>query len=133
MKGKIAILIGAALFLVVAAGCSASADGVYHPEPPCNAECEARRQADREYYAENYPTREDSLRIRECVTERTGYESSLFCQLWPSQIARIEEDTGGEDAGGSEKTLQGEFALLTSVLKTVLPAVGKQNFRPSNS
>ena len=42
MKGKNAILIGAALFLVVAAGCSASADGVYHPEPPCNAECEAK-------------------------------------------------------------------------------------------
>ena len=57
MKGKIAILIGAALFLVVAAGCSASADGVYHPEPPCNAECEARRQANIqaniEYYKEN--------------------------------------------------------------------------------
>ena len=102
MKGKIAILIGAALFLVVAAGCSASADGVYHPEPPCNAECEARRQADREYYAENYPTREDSLRVRECATAKTGYDE--FPDLpadsgppsltpgTPKPVQRIEED-----------------------------------------
>ena len=52
MKGKNAILIGAALFLAVAAGCSASAEGVYHPEPPCNAECEAEFQANIEYYKE---------------------------------------------------------------------------------
>ena len=102
MKGKNAILIGAALFLVVAAGCSASADGVYHPEPPCNAECEARRQADREYYAENYPTREDSLRVRECATAKTGYDE--FPDLpadsgppsltpgTPKPVQRIEED-----------------------------------------
>ena len=75
MKGKIAILIGAALFLVVAAGCSASAGGAYNtPNLTCDAECEARRQADREYYAENYPTREDSLRVRECATAKTGYD-----------------------------------------------------------
>ena len=102
MKGKNAILIGAALFLVVAAGCSASADGVYHPVPPCNAECEARRQADREYYAENYPTREDSLRVRECATAKTGYDE--FPELpadfgppsltpgTPKPVQRIEED-----------------------------------------
>ena len=102
MKGKIAILIGAALFLVVAAGCSSSAYGVYHPEPPCNAECEARRQADREYYAENYPTREDSLRVRECATAKTGYDE--FPELpadfgppsltpgTPKPVQRIEED-----------------------------------------
>ena len=89
MKGKIAILIGAALFLVVAAGCSASADGVYHPEPPCNAECEARRQADREYYAENYPTREDSLRYANARLPRQDMTSSLNSSLPRGGYARL--------------------------------------------
>ena len=92
MKGKIAILIGAALFLVVAAGCSASADGVYHPEPPCDAECEAQRQADMEYLAKNFPTREDALRIRECATAKTGYDEfpELPADFGPPSLTQTE-------------------------------------------
>ena len=74
MKQRIAMLFGAAVFLVIAVGC---ADSPRHYDPdayPCDAECEAQRQADREYLVQNYPTREQALQVRECVTARTGYE-----------------------------------------------------------
>ena len=102
MKRRIAMVFGALVFLVFAVGC---ADSPRHYDPdayPCNAECEARRQADREYYAENYPTREDSLRVRECATAKTGYDE--FPDLpadsgppsltpgTPKPVQRIEED-----------------------------------------
>ena len=158
MKGKIAILIGAALFLVVAAGCSASADGVYHPEPPCNAECEARRQADREYYAENYPTREDSLRVRECATAKTGYDEfpDLPAEFeHPSQMPRlgtpvpaerIEEDMPFRLAErmlvavGQRKPLQERVNIAETdcvwdlgLEDRYYPPWTRKHFRPSNS
>ena len=158
MKQRIAILIGAALFLVVAAGCSASADGVYHPEPPCNPECEARRQADREYYAENYPTREDSLRIRECVTERTGYDEFPVLPAefeHPSQMPRlgtpvpaerIEEDMPFRlvermlVAVGQRKPLQERVNIAETdcvwdlgLEDRYYPPWTRKHFRPSNS
>ena len=74
MKQRIAILFGVAVFLVLAVGC---ADGPRRYDPdayPCDAECEAQRRADREYLVQNYPTREQALQVRECVTARTGYE-----------------------------------------------------------
>ena len=156
MKGKNAILIGAALFLVVAAGCSASADGVYHPEPPCNAECEARRQADREYYAENYPTREDSLRVRECATAKTGYDE--FPDLpadsgppsltpgTPKPVQRIEEDLPFRlveralVAVGQRKPLQERVNIAETdcvwdlgLEDRYYPPWTRKHFRPSNS
>lgn len=74
MKGKNTILFGAALLLVLAVGCSAG-DDARRPDPhPCDAECEAQIQADREYLAKNSPTHEHALQVRECVTARTGYE-----------------------------------------------------------
>ena len=73
MKQRIAILFGATVFLVIAAACSPSADSAYRYEPFCDAACEAQRQADMEYLAKNFPTREDALRIRECATAKTGY------------------------------------------------------------
>ena len=74
MKRRIAMLFGAAVFLVLAVGCT---DSPRHYDPdayPCDAECEEQRQADREYLVQNYPTREQALQVRECVTARTGYE-----------------------------------------------------------
>ena len=74
MKQRIAILFGVAVFLVIAAACD---DGPRRYDPDayaCDAECEAQRRADREYLVQNYPTREQALQVRECVTARTGYE-----------------------------------------------------------
>lgn len=94
MKGKNTILFGAALLLVLAVGCSAG-DDARRPDPhPCDAECEAQIQADREYLAKNSPTREDALQVRACATAKTGYE---FPELpandaTPTPDLRIEED-----------------------------------------
>ena len=74
MKQRIAILFGVAVFLVLAVACD---DSPRHYDPdayPCDAECEAQRRADREYMVKNYPTREQALQVRECVTAKTGYE-----------------------------------------------------------
>ena len=74
MKLRIAILFGVAVFLAVAVACD---DGPRRYDPDayaCDAECEAQRRADREYLVQNYPTREQALQVRECVTARTGYE-----------------------------------------------------------
>ena len=74
MKLRIAVVFGALVFLVFAVGC-ADSPRRYDPDAyPCDAECEAQRQADLEYMVKNYPTREQALRVRECVTARTGYE-----------------------------------------------------------
>ena len=74
MKGKNTILLGAAVLMILAVACD---EEPRHYDPDayaCDAECEAQRQADREYMVENYPTREQALQVRECVTARTGYE-----------------------------------------------------------
>ena len=163
MKGKNAILIGAALFLAVAAGCSASAEGVYHPEPPCNAECEAEFQANIqaniEYYKEKLPpTRDDALRIRECVTERTGYDEFPVLPAefeHPSQMPRlgtpvpaerIEEDMPFRlvermlVAVGQRKPLQERVNIAETdcvwdlgLEDRYYPPWTRKHFRPSNS
>ena len=74
MQGRISILFGAAVLMILAVACD---DGPRRYDPDayaCDAECEAQRQADREYMAKNYPTRDQALQVRECVTARTGYE-----------------------------------------------------------
>ena len=74
MKRRSAILFGAIVFLVIAVGCS---DSPRHYNPAayaCDSECEAQRQADREYMAKNYPTRDESLQVRACATAKTGYD-----------------------------------------------------------
>ena len=74
MKLRIGMVFGALVFLVFAVACD---DGPRRYDPDayaCDAECEAQRRADREYLVQNYPTREQALRVRECVTARTGYE-----------------------------------------------------------
>ena len=102
MKGKIAILIGAALFLVLAVGCSTGAYSADQYEYTCDAECQTQMREDMEYLAKNFPTREDSLRVRECATAKTGYDE--FPDLpadsgppsltpgTPKPVQRIEED-----------------------------------------
>ena len=74
MQGRIAILLGAAVLMILAVACD---DGPRRYDPDayaCDAECEAQRQADREYMAKNFPTREQMLSVHECVTAETGYE-----------------------------------------------------------
>ena len=92
MKQRIAILFGVAVFLVTAAACSPSADSTYRYEPFCDAECEAQRQADMEYLAKNFPTREDALRIRECATAKTGYDEfpELPADFGPPSLTQTE-------------------------------------------
>ena len=90
MKQRIAILFGVAVFLVLAAACSPSADSTYRYEPFCDAECEAQRQADMEYLAKNYPTREQALQVRDCVTAKTGYEydDELLADYGPELLTK---------------------------------------------
>ena len=102
MKRRGTILFGAIVFLVIVVGCS---DGPRHYDPvayACDAECEAQRQADREYMAQNFPTREQKLQVRACATAKTGYDE--FADLppddgppsltpgTPKPVHRIEED-----------------------------------------
>ena len=72
MKRRGTILFGAIVFLVIVVGC-ADSPREFNPHP-CDAECEAQRQADLEYLTEHFPTREQMLNVHECVTARTGYE-----------------------------------------------------------
>ena len=74
MKRRIAILFGTAGFLILAAGCSSRADDAYRYEPTCDSECQAQMQADMEYLAKNFPTREQTLQVRQCATAKTGYD-----------------------------------------------------------
>lgn len=75
MKRRIATLFGAAVYLALVVGCSSSSDNPHRfDSPPCDAECEAQIQADMEYLAKNFPTREQTLQIRECATAKTGYD-----------------------------------------------------------
>ena len=102
MKGKNTILLGAAVLMILAVACD---EEPRHYDPDayaCDAECEAQRQADREYMVENYPTREQMLSVHECVADRTGYEypelpadfgpELLTKPRTPTSANRIEED-----------------------------------------
>ena len=102
MKGRIAILIGVAAFLVIAAGCSSSAYSADQYEYTCDAECQTQMREDMEYLAKNFPTREQTLQVRACATAKTGYDE--FPELpadfgppsltpgTPKPVQRIEED-----------------------------------------
>ena len=62
----------AVVFLALLAGCST--DTHYTYEHDHDHSDEPSREVAREYLRENYPTRDQMLRVRQCVTERTGYE-----------------------------------------------------------
>ena len=81
MKGKIAILFGAVVYLTLLTGCSTDTHHVREYDPALEARYRAEEEASREYLVENFstleknlPTREQALQVRECVTARTGYE-----------------------------------------------------------
>ena len=66
MKGKIGASFGVLILLAIALGCSHGHDHDRHDEPS--------KEAVRTYLLENYPTRDQILRVQQCVTKRTGYE-----------------------------------------------------------
>ena len=70
MKQRYAML-SAVVVLLVAVGCSTHAPGHTHARDHSDQQ---NREASRAYLMENYPTRDQMLSVRQCVTERTGYE-----------------------------------------------------------
>ena len=78
MKARNVILFSvAAVFLMLGAGCSGHSHSDHthgHQEHESDVSAEANGQASLEYLIQNYPTRDQMLRVRECVTARTGYE-----------------------------------------------------------
>lgn len=118
MKRRIAILFGAIVFLVIAVGCSTGVKDARQPEPPsCNAECKAEIQANLEHLTENFPTREQTLRVRECVTARTGYEDELPADYGPELLTK---------RGETSESPTPEPALPSRLVERVLVAVGQR-------
>ena len=75
MKGRKIILIAAGVFVVGVAGCSALPAGLYDHSDGGHSHAEdANRQESLEYLIANFPTRDQQLRVEECITARTGYE-----------------------------------------------------------
>ena len=70
MKGRNYILFAWAALAVIAAGCSTQPEPHIHTHSVDTHSVEAAR----EYLRENYPTREQMIRVQECTTARTGYE-----------------------------------------------------------
>ena len=87
MKGAKNILLAAVVYLALLAGCST------HTEPHTDTHIHTDSQSEdvraREYLMENFPTRDQMLSVRECVTERTGYEfSELPADFGPEYLTR---------------------------------------------
>lgn len=67
---QLCVVSSAVVVLLTAVGCSSSVD---HAHTHDHSD-EQSREASRAYLIENYPTRDQMLSVRQCVTERTGYE-----------------------------------------------------------
>ena len=75
MKGRNYILFTWAAFVVITVGCStASTEDHDHSDGGRAHEISAEDMAAIEYMTENFPTRDQELQVRECVTERTGFD-----------------------------------------------------------
>ena len=75
MKGRNYILIAWAALAVIAAGCSTASTKVHdHLVGDHTHEINAEDTAAMEYLTENFPTRDQELQVRECVTKRTGFD-----------------------------------------------------------
>ena len=76
MRRRNTILFGAAIVLLVltAVGCSIpsahSSDHTHEYDPSYEAE----REASLKYLIENFPTLEQTLSVRECITAKTGFD-----------------------------------------------------------
>lgn len=125
------MLFGAAVFLVLAVGCSARADSTADSARQvdahtCDAECQAQIRADIEYMAENFPTREQALQVRECVTARTGYDefAELPADYGPPSLADVPSLT---DAPGTPEPAHPiEEDMPFRLVERVLVAVGQR-------
>ena len=75
MKGRKVILFAWAAFAVITVGCSTTSTEVHdHSDGGHAHEISAEDMAAIEYLTENFPTRDQELQVRECVTERTGFD-----------------------------------------------------------
>ena len=91
MKGRNYVLIAWAALAVIAAGCSTQPEPHTHTHSVDSHSVEAAR----EYLRENYPTREQMIRVQECTTARTGYEfGPLPDDFGPGLVGKSAPRTG---------------------------------------
>ncbi len=74
MKGTRTILFAAVVCLSILAGCSTQTYPTPEPDAALEAQYKAKEEASLKYIIENFPTREQTLRVRECITARTGFD-----------------------------------------------------------
>ena len=111
MKGRNCILFAWVVFAVIVAGCSALPGELYDRSHGDHSHAAAGgvdtprqgRQESLEYLMENYPTREQQLRVEECITARTGYEFSELPEDYGPEyllkgIPTVEDDQKKVDA-----------------------------------
>ena len=131
MLRRIAMIFGTAFVLVLAVGCSARADSTGDSarqvdDYTCDAECQAQIRADIEYMAENFPTREQTLQVRECATVRTGYDEfpALPADYGPPSLADVPSLT--DMPGTPEPARRIEEDMPFRLVERVLVAVGQR-------
>ena len=77
MKGTNPIFIVAVVYLTLLVGCSTDTHHTHEHshgyDPAREARFRAEEEASDTYLVENFPTREQTLRVRECITARTGF------------------------------------------------------------
>ena len=78
MKAKVTIVyVVIGVLVMLALGCSGHSHSDHtheHHTHESDTSNQANRQESLDYLIKNYPTREQMLKVRECVTTRTGYE-----------------------------------------------------------
>lgn len=79
MKGTTTIFIVTVVYLTLLAGCSTDTSRTTHGhshlhDPALEARYNAEEEASAKYLVENFPTREETLKVRECITARTGFD-----------------------------------------------------------
>ncbi len=74
MKETRTILFTAVVCLAILAGCSTQTHPTHEHDAVLEAQHKAEKEASVKYLIENFPTREQTIRVRECITARTGFD-----------------------------------------------------------
>ncbi len=74
MKRTKTILLSAVVCLTLLAGCSTDSYRTQEYDPAHDAKHRAQEEAANRYFVENFPTSEQTLRVRGCITDRTGFD-----------------------------------------------------------
>ena len=74
MKGAKAVLLVAVVCVTLLAGCSTDVRHAHDHDPAHEAQHRAEVEASVNYFVENFPSRDETLRVRECITARTGFD-----------------------------------------------------------